>query len=735
MSLRAALAPPTKPRIPLANRNNKEVVFLEKADKLFALQTDSFQTLVGNVEFRKQGMFLYCDSAQFFPNSSFKAFGNVRMRQGDTLFIYADSLWYDNPLELATLYAFPGKKVRLINRDVKLETDEFYYDLAIELAYYENWGELTDKRNRLTSMIGEYSPATKDANFFNSVELTSRRSGDTLIITTDTLNYNTDTHIAVFNCRTQIVNKDGVIYTDDGTYNTNSDVGQLFSRSMVVTKRGNTLTGDTLFYDSKKGYGEAFGNMILTDSARQTTLLGNYGFYNELTDSIFVTGEALAMEYSRPDTLYLHGDTIRGFKVYLPEEQWNDTIVLLPDSTHYLIVQPKVRFFRKDIQGICDSMTFIQLDSMLYMDKHPVVWSDNRQIFGNEIQVHLNDSTVDLVTLPNNAFSAEMIEEGYFDQLSGREMIVYLDSGEVRHIDVNGNVLAITFPMENDSTYNKVVSVESSYLAADFENQELDRMKVWPEVKSVITPLYLAKKSIFYLPKFRWLEPLRPTDPADVFNVSEMMIAYMNEPEDITFRSNSAKKPDKSELPRGRKFEIHPLPPQMRDSIAYNIDPLTGDTLSIDTIQVPVVRNIPKPAPVDSVPSDSLVLPADSLTLPSDTIAGEAPTTVDTDTVSGTEPAPKTIDMSGYKRPPRPESNEPMPSETVGVEIIEVERVETPPEPEAQEAEPVQEEAAPDDAPRPRLGYVPGDDDEDAETADGKKDNKKDKKKKSDKKK
>ena len=81
-------------------------------------------------------------------------------------------------------------------------------------------------------------------------------------------------------------------------------------------------------------------------------------------------------------------------------------------------------------------------------------------------------------------------------------MIAYFDNGVMRHLDVIGNVQAVSFPMENDSTYNKVVTMESSTLSADFHNNALERMKIWPNVKSVVTPLYLAKSSIFRLPEF-----------------------------------------------------------------------------------------------------------------------------------------------------------------------------------------------------------------------------------------
>lgn len=597
-----AWTPPVDPEIPSQNRHEGDRVFLERAQKLYTLKQDTFQILVGDVLFRKQDMFMYCDSAHFYPDNSMKAYGNVRMEQGDTLFVYADSLWYDNETELATLYAWPGKKVRLINKDVKLETDEFYYDMGIELGYYEVGGVLTDADNRLESLMGEYSPSTKDANFYTNVDLTSLNRGDTLKILTDTLLYNTDTHIATLTCFSRIINKDGIIYTSEGNYNTTTDVGTLYDRSLIVMNRGNTLTGDTLFYDRDAGYGEAFGNMILTDSVRQMTLYGDYGFYNELTDSTFVTGNALALEHSRPDTLYLHGDTIRGFKVYLPEEQINDTTFLVADSTHWLIIEPNVRFFRNDLQGICDSMTYIQMDSTLYMNRHPVVWTENRQIFGNEIQVHLNDSTVDRITLPNNAFSAEMIEDGYFDQLAGREMIAFMDDGELRHLDVSGNVQAISFPMENDSTYNKVVSMESSYLSADFMNQTLERMKVWPQVKSVITPLYLAKRSIFFLPAFRWLEILRPISPEDVFYIPAEMREYLSEPEEQIIRGKEQKKLTLNEIPPGRKVEIRPLPSSPVDDMKLSsVDSISTDSLQLDSIVVDSLQ-------VDSINVDSIVV-------------------------------------------------------------------------------------------------------------------------------
>ena len=54
------------------------------------------QVVVGNVVFRHDSVYMYCDSAYYYDKiSSFEAFSNVKMNQGDTLFLYGDRLYYD----------------------------------------------------------------------------------------------------------------------------------------------------------------------------------------------------------------------------------------------------------------------------------------------------------------------------------------------------------------------------------------------------------------------------------------------------------------------------------------------------------------------------------------------------------------------------------------------------------------------------------------------------------------
>lgn len=365
---------------------------------------------------------------------------------------------------------------------------------------------------------------------------------------TDSLHYNTSTNMAYLVSPTRILNRDGRILSSSGIYNTSTGEADLYSRSTVYTNRGNTLTGDTLFYDRAKGYGEAFGNMILTDSANKVNLYGDYGFYDENVDSAFVTGRALAKEFSRGDTLYLHGDTLNAYRER-------------PDTMRVLNAFHRVRFYRSDIQGLCDSLSSREADSIMYMYRHPIVWSGSRQIYGNQINVHFNDSTPDWALLPDFGIMSEHIAEDCYNQLCGKQMQAWFADSTITRLYVEGNVQTIMFPMEADSTYNKYAYAESSFLDAYFKNDSIERVHMWPQTTGHVTPLYLAKRGSYHLPSFKWYaDALRPTAPDEVFDYPEAMAQLMASPQPGSRRRRSSS-PDKASTQAATTETTEPTDP------------------------------------------------------------------------------------------------------------------------------------------------------------------------------
>ena len=520
-----------KPQIPGANRYQPDKVFLEQADSLFRAGNDMTerQIVSGNVIFRQGGMWMYCDSAYYYADlNSLDAFGHVKMTQGDTLFVYADKVFYDGVSRFARLRCGPSQSsVILKNRRVTLTTDSLDYDLNIDEGWYNEGGRLEDDVNTLDSRIGRYNTRSKDAEFFWDVVLVNRKDGYRLL--SDTLYYNTGTHLARIVSPTKILGDNDTIITSSGTYNTVSGNADLTGRSLIVHKdsAGNvtTLEGDSIIYDKLHSISRAysFGRwshrearpMILTDTARHSILIGGYGEYNDRTQAAMATGYPLLKEFSQPDTIFLRADTIRTYvvKASLP--------VSLPDSIapktrpvskdyHLAKAYPRARFFKQDIQGIADSITFVELDTMVYLNRGPIVWSGERQVSGNQIDVHLKDSTVDWANLPNFGLMMEHVEEDFYNQLTGKKMFAFFRDGKMEHMEVEGNVQTIFLPQEKDSTYNRLVTAESSNLVIDMEDNDIKKLKMWPEVTGDFTPIFLVKRSQKLLPGAVWHEDLRP---------------------------------------------------------------------------------------------------------------------------------------------------------------------------------------------------------------------------------
>ena len=328
-----------QPTIPKENRYQDDKVFLENADSLYrpAHDFEERQIVKGDVQFRQGGMFMFCDSAYYWPErNSMDAFGHVLMKQGDTLFVYADKLFYDGMTRHAVLINGPSQnEVVMKNRSVTLTTDSLDYDVIQDLGWYNVGGKLVDGVNTLTSQYGQYSPSTKIADFRGDVVLVNNKDGYRLY--TEELKYNTATAIADINTETLIEGKTDTIITTQGWYNTKTDNATLTARSTILHRdsAGNvvTLEGDSLIYDKLNHLSQAymFRNpnrhprpMVLTDTARKMQLVGGYGRYNDLLQEALATDYPLLIEYSRPDTLFLRADTILTFQ--RTEKVWPDSL-------------------------------------------------------------------------------------------------------------------------------------------------------------------------------------------------------------------------------------------------------------------------------------------------------------------------------------------------------------------------------------------------------------------------
>ena len=476
-------------------------VILENAESLVFDKSQSAerQVLKDNVRFRHEGAIMYCDSAYFYADkNSLDAFGRIKMVQGDTLFVYADALYYDGNVRTAYL----RRNVRMVNRDVTLTTDSLNYDRNANVGYYFGGGQIKDPKNLLVSRRGYYYPAKKEAIFRKNVKLTNT---DSLEIRSDTLKYNTQTKIAYLLGKSEIENKDGQIFSELGSYNTETQYSSLFKHSLVKNKDGKSLAADTIYYDKQRGLGRVFGNAEIRDSVQKMILRGNKGYYNEFLEEAMMTRQAVAVEYSAAgaDSLFLHADTLFHKK----------------DSTYSLFQAFRhVRFFRSDVQGKCDSLVYSTRDSLLTMYAEPVLWSDSSQLTGNLIQAFIRDSVIDYIYVKENAMAVMRdADSTRFNQLIGKNIKGFINGKELYKIDVSGNAQSIYFLYENDGSPIGVNKTESSFMTVYLKNNKVDKVSIYPSPSGKMLPdENLVREDIFF-PTFVWHDAIRPKKYEDIF--------------------------------------------------------------------------------------------------------------------------------------------------------------------------------------------------------------------------
>lgn len=286
----------------------------------------------------------------------------------------------------------------------------------------------------------------------------------------------------------------------------------LLDRSWVHHQDGRTMTGDTIYYDKAKGFGQVIGRMEMVDSTRNATLTGEYGEMWEEDHHGFATDSALLTDWS--DTLhlaYIHADTL-----FTEEQHYTDSAKM--DSTYQRIrAYYGVRVFRDDMQMTCDSLVYFGSDSTMHLYVQPICWNENHQMSADSIVIYMANGQVEHAIGHGNALCVMQDSVDFFNQMSGKEATAYLEDGEMKIIDMSGNALTIFYPKEEGGDYSGMNTTESSFIRMYVENREIHHMRFTTETTGILYPMDQIPSGADRLALFFWDEEKRPISPEDVF--------------------------------------------------------------------------------------------------------------------------------------------------------------------------------------------------------------------------
>ena len=456
------------------------------------------QRLIGHVKMRHDSAYFFCDSAYFFQKTnSFKAFQNVHIIVNDSVEVFSDLLDYDGNTRFAEFF----DNVKLMDDSTTLLTEYLTYDRNLHLACYPDSATTYRGDKTLISCIGYYRDNIKEFSFFENVEVLSPKYQ----MYTDTLYYNTDIEKMWFEGPTTILDKENTLVGRHGYYLVDEDVAFLDKRPLMYNET-QRMQSDSIYYNRDVGLAKAFDHVDMIDTSYKIVMRGNYFEMWEDSGFSFATDSAYAISYEGSDSLYIHGDTLF---VHIDKEK---------EEVEKLIARRNVRFFKSDMQGKCDTLTYLMADSTIRMRVAPILWTEDSQLSGIDIDIKLKDQKVEWVLQKGNAFiiSQDTIEG--FNQIKGADITSRFRDGNIHRVNVDGTKAeTIYWIRDNDGSLIGIDVSDSETMAIEIENQSVSIIKSFKDIHETMYPEEDLQESSRYLSGFKWHDEARPKDKDDIF--------------------------------------------------------------------------------------------------------------------------------------------------------------------------------------------------------------------------
>ena len=455
--------------------------------------------LVGNVVFRHNEITGYCDSAYFHENNNLiEAFGRkVKIIINDSTTLYGKYVIYNGDTKISSI----SKNVILEDNTSALYTDSLIYDLNTNIAYYLTGGKMINKDNTLTSKLGYYHTNSHLVFLYKNVTVLN----ESYTITCDSLSFNTDKEVVYFISRTHLVSEESEIFTTSGWYDTKKDIS-LLVKDVEIYNGAQKVFGDSIYYDKIQKYGTGWNNVIVCDTAKGYILKGNYVEYYEAGGISSATDSAMLVLIDQEDSLYVHADI---FHIHIDSVQ----------EPQLILAFNHVKFYRNDMQGACDSLSYSMPDSLLVMYYNPVVWTETYQLTADTIFFYTVDSVNMKIHLSKAAFIvSSLYGDTEFDQIKGHNIYGLVRDKELIQVDVIGNAECLYYMQDDDGSLIGINSSVASEMRIFFEDKQISRLTKYNEPSGKIYPDEQLPVEEKKLKNFRWLVIYRPLEVKDIFH-------------------------------------------------------------------------------------------------------------------------------------------------------------------------------------------------------------------------
>ena len=457
--------------------------------------------LTGNVRVNHDGVVLTCNKAYYFQKENYiKAFGNVQLVQGDTLFLNSKYAEYSGNVKKA----FATGDAVMSSPEATLVTDTINFDRNTQEVFYKTKGTITNLQNTLVSKSGKYFVPQKKFQFLTEVTITN----PTYVIKSNHLDYYSNSGHSYLLGPSTITSKANYIYTEKGFYDTKKNKAHFLNKSYIKYD-DRIIRGDSLYYDRNKEFATASRNVKITDSINRGIIKGHYAEMYKKKDSLFVTKRAVAINFVENDSVYIHGKKL---------------MVTGKEGNRIIRAFNNVRFFKKDMSGKCDSIHSSSKIALTKLIGKPILWNGQSQITGDVMHLIGNNTTqkLDSLKVLNNTFlvSKDTLGTGY-NQIKGHNLLGKFEEGKLHDVDIIKNTEVIYY-MRNDA--KELIGInknKSSKINILFNKNEVDEITFFKQVDGDLFPEKDLPENDRKLKGFIWRDEERILSKDDIFPPEE----------------------------------------------------------------------------------------------------------------------------------------------------------------------------------------------------------------------
>ncbi|MFV8226535.1 OstA-like protein [Christiangramia aquimixticola] len=442
------------------------------------------------VYFNHDGIEVWCDNAVFYKASNFfKAYGNIRMQQGDSVSMTSNYAEYNGDTE----FAFASGRVKMQRPQTTLETDSLFFDRIKQQAYYRSGGTVRDTASVLKSKIGRYYMEDNKYSFVSDVVVTNPE----YVIHSEQLDFYSDNGHAYLYGPSTIESETSTVYCERGFYDTRTDFGY-FVKNSRIDYDNRILKGDSLYFNRSNSFASATNNIQVIDTINKSRITGHYAEVYREKDSVFITKKALAATLQEKDSLFIHSDTIM--------------VTGKPDK-RILRGYYDVRLFKEGMSGRSDSIYSDQKSGLTKLtnlkrlgNKKPVLWSENNQITGDSIHLFSNTTTekLDSLLVFEDAFLIQKDSIEGFNQLKGKVLTGYFDDNSLHEVIINKNTETLNYMRNSENQLIGINKTLASSIKVRFEDKLIEDIYYYNTVTGQLTPENEFPPNLLKLQGFNW---------------------------------------------------------------------------------------------------------------------------------------------------------------------------------------------------------------------------------------